>query len=48
MNESLNNNPSEPGYIRSIARDEGVHRAVAGVFVSVVIAAAKRALFPTA
>lgn len=33
-------------FVNSITRDEGVQRAAAGVVVAVVVAAAKRALFP--
>ena len=49
MNE--NENPiapgteDEPGFFKSVAKDDGVQRAAAGVVVAAVVAAAKYALF---
>lgn len=45
MNENETEKDNEPGFFGSVARDEGVHRAVAGVVVALVIAGTKRALF---
>jgi hypothetical protein len=42
----MNENEDKPsGFFASVAKDEGVHRAVAGVVVALVIAGTKRALF---
>lgn len=42
MNENSNN---EPSFFDSILKDDGVHRAAAGVVVAVVVASAKYAIF---
>lgn len=43
MNENEKSN--EPGFFDTILKDDGVHRAAAGVVVAVVVAGAKYALF---
>lgn len=42
MNENTN---TETGFFDTILKDDGVHRAAAGVVVAVVVAGAKYALF---
>jgi hypothetical protein len=42
MNENTN---TETGFFDTIIKDDGVHRAAAGVVVAVVVAGAKYALF---
>ncbi len=44
MNENTNTN-TETGFFDTIIKDDGVHRAAAGVVVAVVVAGAKYALF---
>lgn len=44
MNEN-DTNESEAGFFRTVATDDGVQRAVAGVVVAAVVAGAKYMLF---
>ncbi|MCZ7679800.1 MAG: hypothetical protein M5U28_13965 [Sandaracinaceae bacterium] len=46
MNE--NDQQSEPGFFRTVVKDDGVQRAVAGVVVAAVVAGAKYLLFGSA
>ncbi len=45
MNENENPEIGEDGFFKTIAKDDGVQRAVAGVVVAAVVAGAKYALF---
>jgi hypothetical protein len=47
MNE-LDKTNETPGFLASLAQDEGVQRSVAGVAVAIVVAAVKRAVFGAA
>lgn len=44
MNDTENKS-SEPSFFTSIAKDEGVQRAAAGVVIAVIVAGVKKALF---
>ncbi len=43
----MSENQNQVGFFGAVVRDEGVHRAVAGVVVALVIATTKRALSST-
>jgi hypothetical protein len=45
INMNENEKSNEPGFFDTILKDDGVHRAAAGVVVAVVVAGAKYALF---
>ncbi len=44
MSENEKSN-EQPGFLDSILKDDGVHRAAAGVVVAVVVATAKHVIF---
>lgn len=44
MSENEKSN-EQPGFMDSILKDDGVHRAAAGVVVAVVVATAKHVIF---
>jgi hypothetical protein len=42
---SENEKSEQPGFMDSILKDDGVHRAAAGVVVAIVVATAKHVIF---
>ncbi|MFO0680531.1 MAG: hypothetical protein U0234_00705 [Sandaracinus sp.] len=44
MSENENMN-TQPGFFESVVKDDGVHRAAAGVVVALVVAGAKHLIF---
>ena len=45
MEHEHDSNEHEDGFIRGLAKDDGVQRAAAGVVVAVIVAGVKRAIF---